>query len=132
MASSGANLGGETSGHVLTPDLCPTGDGSRVALDVLRRASGRSLADLLGAVPRYPVGKASVRVAARPPLDSLPALAELTDAANTALAAVGGRTLLRYSGTEPILRIQVEAPDAADATGWAERLAACARECIPS
>ena len=132
MASSGANLGGETSGHVLTPDLCPTGDGSRVALDVLRRARGRSLADLLGAVPRYPVGKASVRVAERPPLDSLPALAELTDAANTALAAVGGRTLLRYSGTEPILRIQVEAPDAADATGWAERLAACARECIPS
>ena len=131
MAERGANLGGETSGHVLTPDLCPTGDGTRVALEVLRRAAGASLAERLGAVPRYPVGKATVRVGSRPPLESLPRLVELTAQATAALDAVGGRTLLRYSGTEPVLRIQVEAPDAASAQSWAERLEACVRECIP-
>jgi phosphoglucosamine mutase len=133
MVSRGANLGGETSGHVLTPDACPTGDGSRVALDVLRRVAdlGRPLSELLGAVHRYPVATAKVRVGARPALDSLAALVSLLDEATAALAPVGGRHLLRYSGTEPVLRIQVEGPDAAVVSGWAERIEACARECIP-
>lgn len=133
MDTSGANLGGETSGHVLTPDQCPTGDGSRVALDVLGRAAelGRPLSELLGAVPRYPVSTAKVRVGARPPLDSLPALVSLLAEANTALGPAGGRHLLRYSGTEPVLRIQVEGPDADVVLTWTRRIEACARECIP-
>lgn len=134
MKARGGNLGGETSGHVLTPDLCPSGDATRVALDVLRRAAatGEPLSALLGAVPRYPVARASVRVGARPPIAELPALVALMAEADTALAPVGGRTLLRYSGTEPVLRVQVEAPDAATADGWRDRLAACVQECIPT
>ncbi len=133
MASRGANLGGETSGHVLTPDLCPTGDATRVALDVLRRAAllGMPLSDSLGAVPRYPVSTAQVRVGSRPDLESLPALTSLLQEATAALEPTGGRHLLRYSGTEPVLRIQVEGPDAAVVRSWVERIEACARECIP-
>jgi phosphoglucosamine mutase len=131
MDTHRARLGGESSGHVLTPDLCPTGDGLRVALQVLRRAAGRPLSEVLGAVPRDPSAKRSVRVGGRPPLDTLPALRSLLAEADEALAAAGGRQLLRYSGTEPVLRVQVEGPELALVEAWADRLAACARQCIP-
>lgn len=132
MDEHGARLGGESSGHVLTPDLCPTGDGIRVAVEVLRRAAGRPLSLLLGAVPRDPSAKRTVRVGARPALDSLPPLVALLTEADAALASAGGRRLLRYSGTEPVLRIQVEGPDADLVERWADLLADCARGCIPS
>jgi len=131
MDEHGARLGGESSGHVLTPDLCPTGDGIRVAVEVLRRAGGRPLSTLLGAVPRDPSAKRAVRVGARPALDSLPPLVALLTEADAALSAAGARRLLRYSGTEPVLRIQVEGPDADLVASWADRLAECVRTCIP-
>lgn len=124
------NLGGESSGHILTPDLCPSGDAIRVALEVLRRIEGPvSLA--LGAVPRDPSAKRSVRVGDRPALESVPALSAVMAEAEEALAAAGARQLLRYSGTEPLLRIQVEGPDRDLVERWADRLAAAARESLP-
>ncbi|MCO4768788.1 MAG: phosphoglucosamine mutase [Deltaproteobacteria bacterium] len=133
METSGAVIGGESSGHVLTPHLCPTGDGIRVALEVLRQArlADEPLSALLGAIPRDPSSKRSVRVGARPALDSLPPLVALLEEADAALHAGGARRLLRYSGTEPVLRIQVEGPARGLVDTWADRIEACARECIP-
>lgn len=132
MTRLGANLGGESSGHVLTPDLCPSGDATRVALEVLRRAAALDapLSELLGAVPRFPSAQRKVAAGHRPPLESLPALVGAQEQAHLALTPSGGRTLLRYSGTEPVLRIQVEAPHADLVEAWADRLAAAAAEAI--
>ena len=132
MNRLGANLGGESSGHVLTPDLCPSGDATRVALEVLRRAAALDapLSELLGAVPRFPTQQRKVAAGHRPPLDSLESLAGVQRQAGEVLAPLGGRTLLRYSGTEPVLRIQVEGPDADLVEAWADRLAAAAAQAI--
>jgi phosphoglucosamine mutase len=129
MATRGCNLGGEYSGHILMPHLCPTGDGVRVALLVLARAAAEAepLSVLLGAVPKYPSGYRKVPDGGnRPAVDAIlvdpaiaPVLAEVEGA--------GGRTLLRYSGTEPILRVQVEGQDADLVEAWADRLADATR-----
>ena len=132
MDRYGCNLGGESSGHVLTPDYCPSGDGSRVAVDVLGRAveAGVSLADLLGAVPRFPVAHRRVDAGGRPPLEELPELQEVLKEADEALGQEGGRQLVRYSGTEPVLRVQVEGKQADRVEAWADRIAAAAAQDI--
>jgi phosphoglucosamine mutase len=132
MVRLNANLGGESSGHVLTPELCPSGDATRVALEVLRRAAtlDRPLSELLGAVPRYPSANRKVAAGHKPPLEGLSTLQSVVAAAEAELAAVGGRSLLRYSGTEPVLRIQVEASESDLVEAWADRLAAAAVEAI--
>lgn len=132
MERLGANLGGESSGHVLTPDRCPSGDGTRVALMVLREAArqDRPLSELLGAVPRFPSSKRKVAAAHKPPLDGLADLQAAIAEADVALEPSGGRTLLRYSGTEPVLRVQVEGPDGDLVEAWADRLAAAAAAAI--
>ncbi len=127
MVERGCNLGGESSGHVLTPDLCPTGDGIRVGLTVLRSAAaaGRPLSELLGAIPRFPSAKRKVPDGARPPIDRLLGGPEVRPVLS-AIEDGGGRSLVRYSGTEPYLRIQVEGPDADLVEAWADRLASVA------
>lgn len=129
MANRGCNLGGEYSGHILMPHLCPTGDGVRTALLVLARAASEAepLSTLLGAVPKYPSGYRKVADGgSRPDLDVIladPAVAPVI----AEVEAAGGRTLLRYSGTEPILRVQVEGQDADLVEAWADRLADATR-----
>lgn len=128
MIEHGCNLGGETSGHVLTPDRCPTGDGLRVGLHVLRvaAAAGKPLSVLLGGVPRFPSASRKVPDGGhRPPIDRLlggpqfrPVLDRIGDG--------GGRPLVRYSGTEPYLRIQVEGPSTDLVEAWADQLAQAA------
>ncbi len=132
MVKLGAPLGGESSGHVLTPALCPSGDGTRVALEVLSAAAadGRPLSTLLGAVPRFPSAKRKVAVPRKPSLDCLPDLQALLLEADAALQPAGARQLLRYSGTEPVLRVQVEGPDRDLVETWADRLAAGAEQAI--
>jgi phosphoglucosamine mutase len=129
MGARGLNLGGESSGHILTPDLCPTGDGARVALLCLAAiaAAGTTPSSALGAVPRFHVAHRKVQVTARPDLASVTSLVSVVDAAEAELAVCGGRTLLRYSGTEPVLRIQVEGADAAMVESAADRIASTAR-----
>lgn len=125
MANQGCNLGGEYSGHILMPHLCPTGDGVRTALLVLARAAAEDapLSTLLGAVPKYPSGYRKVPDGGnRPTVEHIlthPSIVIVTDEVH----AAGGRTLLRYSGTEPILRVQVEGQDADLVEAWADRLA---------
>ncbi len=132
MAEQGCNLGGESSGHVLTPDLCPSGDGIRVGLAVLAAAAskGLPLSEQLGAVPRFPVENRKVPVVSKPPLEGLLALVEAQGQALEALSQSNGRILLRYSGTEPVLRVRVEAEDRKAAEVWADRLAHVASEAI--
>lgn len=121
-------LGGEGSGHLLVLDRHTTGDGIVSALQVLQAcvASGRSLAELLDGVQRFPQVLLNVRLQ---PGEDWRANARLSEATRAVEAELGdsGRVLIRASGTEPVLRIMVEARDAGVAQGAAERLAAAAR-----
>ena len=121
-------LGGEQSGHIIFSDLLYTGDGLATALGVLEvmAASGRELADLAGELVTLPQLLVNVRVAERTDLSLVPPLAaEL--AASEARLSGRGRLLVRYSGTEPLLRIMVEGPDAAEIREIADTLAAAVR-----
>ncbi len=128
MAAEGAVLGGEASGHVLTPEACPTGDGLRVAVRILAgaAATGASLSSLLGRIPRFPVANRKVRAEDKPPLDSLAELQTTLAEADAALGPQGGRRLVRWSGTEPVLRVLVEGPRPELVETWADRIAAAA------
>jgi phosphoglucosamine mutase len=124
LASRGLQLGGEQSGHVIFADLATTGDGLLTAvqlLDVVQR-SGRPLAALAGeAMTRLPQVLRNVRVA-RIGVD---VGAQLADQVAEAEAELGdhGRVLIRPSGTEPVVRVMVEAPTATQAEDVADRLA---------
>jgi phosphoglucosamine mutase len=129
MRQHGYNLGGEQSGHVIFGDYTTTGDGIVTALHILAMMQKRqaSLAELAACIHRYPQRLRSLKVKAKPPLDSLTRLqAEL--AACNAVFGENGRTLVRYSGTENKLRILIECKDATMADEWIERLASTAQE----
>jgi phosphoglucosamine mutase len=116
-------LGGEQSGHVIFRDLATTGDGILTGLLLLDRMkrTGRSLADLAAAMTRVPQLLENVAVASRPDLDSAPALsAEI--AAVAAELGEDGRVFVRASGTEPLIRIMVEAPTAEGARAALARI----------
>jgi phosphoglucosamine mutase len=125
LDAHGHQLGGEQSGHVIFRDLASTGDGMLtgvVLLEVMAR-TGRPLADLAArAMVRLPQTLVNVRTARRDP----DLVAKLADDVAVEEAALGGqgRVLLRASGTEPVIRVMVEAPTAEDAAAVAERLAA--------
>ena len=122
LASEGHALGGEQSGHVIFADLATTGDGLLTAvqlLDVVRR-SGRPLADLASVMTRLPQVLRNVRIAVADDLDAR--LAPDLDAARASLDG-RGRVLVRRSGTEPLVRVMVEAPTIDEAESVAERLA---------
>ena len=115
MERRGANLGGEQSGHVIFLDHEPTGDGLLTALKVLEvvRAAGRPLHELAAELVVYPQVLKNVRVRERVEIESVPEIREKMDAARTALDGKG-RLVVRYSGTEPLLRVMAEGPDPAE------------------
>lgn len=129
LRAIGGNLGGEKSGHVIFLDYATTGDGILTALQVLRlmRERGATLAELAACMREYPQRLVNVEAPRRPPLESLPYLQETLQECHAALGPYG-RTVVRYSGTEPLLRILVETREEADARHWAEQLAAAARK----
>jgi phosphoglucosamine mutase len=122
------SLGGEQSGHVIFPEHLFTGDGIVTALSVMRAMadSGRELGDLAGELVTYPQVLVNVRVKERRALDSVPAIKAVTDAVETRLTGAG-RLLVRYSGTEPLLRIMIEGKDQQEIQGWAEEIADAVR-----
>ena len=128
MERRGVCLGGEQSGHVIFSDLLPTGDGLGTALSVLRivAESGRELADLVRGLRICPQVLLNVRVARKPSLDEAPAIGAAVRAAEARLAGAG-RVLVRYSGTEPVLRVMIEGPERGAVQVLAEDIAACAR-----
>jgi phosphoglucosamine mutase len=121
-------LGGEGSGHLIALDKHTTGDGIVSALQVLQavRRRGQSLAGLLEGVGLFPQTLINVRLAEGADWRGNGALAAARDAVADALGD-DGRVLIRASGTEPVLRVMVEARDAALAQRCAEQLAQAAR-----
>jgi phosphoglucosamine mutase len=122
LAERGWALGGEQSGHLIWTELGPTGDGVAASLLVMRALGDRSLAD---AVPmtKLPQLLRNVRVADRDALDDATALADAVERENEALAG-RGRVLIRPSGTEPVVRVMVEAPEHAECEEVCTRLVA--------
>ena len=123
LKESGGMLGGEPSGHIICPAEAATGDGIRTALAVARRVvqSGRPLSNLYSGIERFPQEQKTLKIQERPPLAQLSLLSATMDQAQQALGSEG-RILVRYSGTEPLLRILVEARSQSDAELWIERL----------
>ena len=121
-------LGGEGSGHLLALDKQTTGDGLVSALQVLQTCvrSGRTMAQLLEQVALFPQTLINVRLQPGQDWKGNPRLAQETRAVEAELGE-GGRVLIRASGTEPLVRVMVEARDAAQAQACAERIAATLR-----
>jgi phosphoglucosamine mutase len=126
MRAEGLALGGEQSGHIVLAEHATTGDGILTALHLLAcvASSGRSLADLASVVQRLPQVLVNVPVVDRDA--ALATLARLIEEVGAELGATG-RVLVRPSGTEPLIRVMVEAPGAGQAAELAERLAAAIR-----
>jgi phosphoglucosamine mutase len=118
-------LGGEGSGHLLALDRHTTGDGIVSALQVLQACvrSGRDVAHLLAGITLFPQSLVNVPLVVGQDWQSNRALAAETDRAEAELGDAG-RVLIRASGTEPLLRVMVEARDAAQAEACARRIAA--------
>ena len=127
LSARGWQLGGEGSGHLLALDKHTTGDGIISALQVLQatRSSGRTLAQILAPVALFPQVLINVRVAAGSDHRSNTRLVQAQAEIERELAD-SGRVLIRASGTEPVLRVMVEARDAVQAKACAERLAEAA------
>ncbi len=125
LEQKGWLLGGESSGHLLALDKHSTGDGLISALQVLQACvrSGQTLAQLLGGVQLYPQTLINVRLQPGQDWQASAALKAATQAVEAELGQTG-RILIRASGTEPVLRVMVEARDGALARQCAERLAA--------
>jgi phosphoglucosamine mutase len=114
MRKGNFSIGGEQSGHLIFRDHGTTGDGLLAALQVLRimTETGRPLSELRRVLKKYPQAQRNLRVREKPPLDSLREVAHLVSATESALAGKG-RVLLRYSGTEPKVRLLIEGPEEA-------------------
>ena len=124
MLQSDFNLGGEQSGHVIMRDHANTGDGLLTALQLLAevKRSGQTLQELSRVMVRFPQVLINVKNVAKERLASSTAIADAVKAAETELGS-NGRVLLRASGTEPLVRVMVEAQSDAVAQSVAAKLA---------
>jgi len=125
LLRGGGSIGGEQSGHIIFPEISLAGDGMITAIEVLRVLAGskKSVKELAAGFTRLPQVILNVRVARKPPLDSVEAVAraikELEDTLNG-----NGRILVRYSGTENLARIMIEGKDESQISRQARDLAA--------
>jgi len=124
MLRRNLSLGGEQSGHVIFSDHLFTGDGIATALNVLRTIADtrRELADLASELVTYPQVLVNVPVKDKRELRSVPAIADAMERVERRLAGEG-RLLVRYSGTEPLLRVMIEGKDQQQIQGWAHEIA---------
>ncbi|HWB32978.1 MAG TPA: phosphoglucosamine mutase [Acidobacteriaceae bacterium] len=128
MQATGASLGGEQSGHIIFSGRSTTGDGLLTALlvlDVVHR-SGLSLADLTADLKTFPQVIVNVPVRAKTPFAQVPAVAEAIAAAERDLAE-SGRVVIRYSGTESLARVMIEAESEPDMHRHASAIASAIR-----
>lgn len=125
MRKGGYNLGGEQSGHMIFLDHNTTGDGMLTALQVLAimRRTGKSLYEHSQVMIPLPQVLVNVRVAKKKDIMSIPEIAALVNDVEGKLGDEG-RILIRYSGTEPLLRIMMEGQDKYKITSWAKEIAA--------
>ena len=128
LRETGGVLGGETSGHILCLDRTTTGDGLVAALQILAimRQSGKSLAELAAGMTRLPQVLLNVKVAQRFDPMAVPAVRQSLESLQKQLGDQG-RIVLRASGTEPLIRVMVEAVEESVARSCAEQLAGAVR-----
>ncbi|BCJ64525.1 phosphoglucosamine mutase [Polymorphospora rubra] len=133
LRASGLALGGEQSGHIIVPAYATTGDGVLTGLHLMSRmaATGRSLADLASVVTKLPQVLVNVPVGDRTVGATAPAVVAAAERAEAELGETG-RVLLRPSGTEPLVRVMVEAATEGTAREVAERIAAEVRQASPA
>jgi phosphoglucosamine mutase len=130
MQRIGANLGGEQSGHILFLDDATTGDGMLTALKIASIVSITGpLEALVADLKIFPQKIVNVRVQSKPALNSLPEVSRVLAEAESALGD-SGRVVLRYSGTEPLARVMVEAEREEDVRRWSDSLASALRSAI--
>ncbi len=133
MLKAGAVLGGEQSGHIIFLRHATTGDGLLTAVQFLGRAhrKGVSIADFASCMTRFPQVLSSVHVGQ---LNGLPEAKSVWDAVAAAEQALGdrGRVLVRPSGTEPVVRVMVEAPTEEEARIQADAIAGAVAQALPA
>jgi phosphoglucosamine mutase len=129
MVARDLSLGGEQSGHIIFSEHLFTGDGIATALQVLRvmADTGRELADLASQLVTYPQVLVNVRVREKKDLMSVPPVAAVVRTVEERLTGEG-RLLVRYSGTEPLLRVMIEGRDARAIQDWASEIARTVQE----
>ncbi|MBC8070587.1 MAG: phosphoglucosamine mutase [Deltaproteobacteria bacterium] len=127
MRGGGCNLGGEQSGHLVFIDHSTTGDGMVAALQVLTimRRTGSPISRLAAVMTAVPQLMQSIKVARREPLEQLPGLTRIIRQIELELRD-RGRVLVRYSGTEPKIRVMVECEDEASARDYVQRISEAA------
>lgn len=125
MVRENLNIGGEQSGHMIFRDFGTTGDGLVSALQILRIVveTGKPLSELKQCLVKYPQAQRNLKVTRKPPLGELPVVQKLVALAEQELEG-SGRVLLRYSGTEPKVRLLLEGRDNAHINAHADRIAA--------
>jgi phosphoglucosamine mutase len=131
MQANNASLGGEQSGHILFPHLATTGDGlltALVVLDIVRR-SGRPLDELIADLKVFPQVIVNVPVKEKKPLEQIVTVAATIGEAEEALNG-NGRVVVRYSGTEPLARVMIEAESEETMRRYADSIAGAIREAI--
>jgi phosphoglucosamine mutase len=124
MLKHGYNFGGEQSGHLIFRDFSSTGDGLVAALQILRiiKAKDQPLSKLAKCWARFPQLVTNVKVREKKPIESLDGVSRLVAEAEAELQSQGGRLLLRYSGTEPKIRLLVEGSDAQILEKWSKQI----------
>jgi phosphoglucosamine mutase len=135
MQKTGAALGGEQSGHIIFADRfsggATTGDGLLTALrvlDVVAR-SGKTLAELVGSLEVFPQIIKNVRVREKKPLNEVPEIASAIAEAESRLS-IRGRIVVRYSGTEPLARVMVEAASEEEMRSTADTIVAAIQKAL--
>lgn len=131
MQRAGANLGGEQSGHVILLDHATTGDGLLTALRLLEVmvVSGRPLHELTQGFDVYPQTLVNIRVRERKPLDTIHDVQQVIRDVEGELAG-NGRVLVRFSGTEPLVRVMVEGPCLSQVETFAGQIAGVIRSSL--
>jgi phosphoglucosamine mutase len=124
MVARDLNLGGEQSGHIIFRDFTTTGDGIISALQILRimHTTGEPLSKLKTCLKKYPQAQRNLKVKAKPPIEELREVVKLRDEVERELAGKG-RILLRYSGTEPKIRLLIEGRELEKIDKHANRIA---------
>jgi len=124
MLKHGFNFGGEQSGHLIFRDFGTTGDGLVAALQILRimKAKGQPLSKLAKCWTRFPQLVTNVKVREKKPFEQLDGVTKLVALAEEDLKTLGGRVLLRYSGTEPKARLLLEGRDAKVLERWSKQI----------
>jgi phosphoglucosamine mutase len=131
MVARDLNVGGEQSGHIIFRDFTTTGDGIISALQILRimKESGKPLSELKGCLKKYPQAQRNLPVREKPPFEQLPGLMQLLSETEEQLNGKG-RVLLRYSGTEPKIRLLIEGREPELIDEQANRIAEAIEEAI--